>query len=419
MLLLMVTLCTSVLTFNMLISKEHKYFIWIASTTLALLSAISPFAVDGMNPAIPTIAETLGVKLNQVEMLITSYLLGLTVGQLFGGPLSDSFGRKPIAIIGIIIYILASVAIPQTNSIDVIYLLRFIQAIGGGFSVVVNIAIIRDLFNDKDLAQAISLVGAIAMLAPLFAPVLGTIILTTWGWEAIFYGLAIIAAVIATVFYIILPESRDKALITKKISFKQALGSYKIFFSDRYATLIMFSISATAGGLFTYITVSPTIFMGFYGFDEITYTKIFLSLLTGNIILNISNIKLVKIYGASKMASIGLTIFVISSVALAVATTFGKPPFIYIYIPLLGYISSLALIYTNMVSLVMERFKSIAGAANAVIGVVRFLVGAIAGAIVSLLYNETLIPIGVGLSIFAIASALLFYFAVKRADTPN
>lgn len=403
---------------EMVLQRTNRYFMLIVSILLAVISTISPFAIDGMSPAIPTIAKDLGVEVNHMELMVTFYLLGLTIGQFLGGPLSDSFGRIKVLITGIAIYSISSFTIPHCDSLELIWGLRTLQAVGGGFSVVINVAIIRDLFKDNEIAQVVSLVGTISMIAPLIAPTLGTFVLTHFGWRAIFSSLSVYSLIVLIIFISIIPESRDRKLITNRLTPKQLVHSYKLFFKNRKAVWFILSTSFISAGLFSYITVSPTIFMEYYNFSPETYTKMFLALICVNVILSIANVKIVKRVGPEMMAKIGITMFVTGSVFIFTATLLGSD-FTYIYTGLMIYIGSLGVMFANIVSLIIKMFKRVAGAANAVIGVTRFLFSAIVGTITSLAYDGTLIPMGIVLLICGIGTAVTFYIAIKLPEPPN
>jgi DHA1 family bicyclomycin/chloramphenicol resistance-like MFS transporter len=171
----------------MALKITHKYFTVILSLSLALLTALSPFAIDTYLSAMPDMASFFGVGINMIEITLTIYFLGFALGNFIGGPLSDSFGRKKIALTGIVLYCLAAFAIPFSHEIYMVWLLRLLQAFGGGFASVTAMVFVKDLFKGKQVAKLATLIGMIMMLAPLFAPVIGGTLLLLGSWKLIFF----------------------------------------------------------------------------------------------------------------------------------------------------------------------------------------------------------------------------------------
>jgi len=177
----------------MTIKKTDKYFITVTSVLLAFLTALSPLAIDTYLSAMPVMAGYFGVGLNKIELSLTIYFMGFAAGNFLGGPLSDSFGRKTLALTGILLYMVTALAVPFCTQIEYVWVLRALQAFGGGFASVTAMVFVKDWFEGKQVARLATIIGMIMMFAPLAAPVMGTILLKAAGWKSIFYFLAIIA----------------------------------------------------------------------------------------------------------------------------------------------------------------------------------------------------------------------------------
>ena len=159
---------------------------------LAIIVALSPFAIDTYLPAIPAMAEFFTVDIHLIELSIPIYLIGFAFGQIIGGPISDNHGRKWIGIIGLSLFFLSSFAIIYVETVQQLWIFRFIQAFGGGFGLVICAAVVRDLYDGKDAAKIFTLISLIMMIAPLIAPSIGAILLQYYSWKAIFVLLAIL-----------------------------------------------------------------------------------------------------------------------------------------------------------------------------------------------------------------------------------
>ena len=268
----------------MKVKTTHKYFIPIITVLLAFLTAMSPFATDTYLSAMPTIAKYYNVKINLVEITLTLYFLGFAAGNFFGGPLSDSFGRKRIALIGVCLYCISALLIPFSPRIEFIWILRFTQAFGGGFATVTTMVFVRDWFEGRQVAKMATMIGMIMMLAPLFAPVIGGALLEIFNWQAIFFFMVFYSVVLFVSFFLIMPESREKHLITKKITLNQFIGKYKIFFSNTNAVFMLLAISSAVAGMFTFLTGVSFMYIEYFGVDE----SIFPILFAANIILNVA-----------------------------------------------------------------------------------------------------------------------------------
>jgi len=191
---------------------------------LALLTATTPFAIDTYLPAMPTMAQDFDVPLSSIELSISLFLIGFALGQLIGGPVSDRFGRRMSATIGLTLFALASFAAAFATSVESFLLFRFLQAFGGGFATVVSNATVRDHFTGKESAQILSMIQSIMYIAPLLAPVIGSLLLHFASWNAIFIFLG---------FYFANLSHHSNALP------KHALCSYWKFFCCR--TLYIFN----------------------------------------------------------------------------------------------------------------------------------------------------------------------------------
>ena len=170
---------------------------------LASIIAIGPFSIDTFLPAIPVMAETFNVPINSAELLISTFLVGFAFGQILGGPLSDRLGRKPVAIIGLLLLLVTSLLVALSESITVGLIMRFVQGFGGGFTVVLAAAIVRDKFQGYQIARTLSLIGMIMLVAPIIAPAFGTAILLYFDWQGIFYSLAIYAFIFTAFGYLL------------------------------------------------------------------------------------------------------------------------------------------------------------------------------------------------------------------------
>ncbi len=396
------------MTKKFLISRDNRFFIAQITFLLALLTALSPFATDTYIPALPTMADFFGVPINMVEVSLTVYFIGVAVGQFFGGPLSDSFGRKTVALCGVFLFGSSSLLAVFIKDVELLWLLRFIQAIGGGGASVVNMAFVRDWFEGKDVARVSSLIGMIMMLAPLVAPIIGSFLLVSMGWQSIFIFMSSVASLVFMLFLFVMPESRHPQHITKRLTARQLIGSYRTIFSSPKAVMLILANSFAVAGMFTFLTGSSFMYIEFFQID----VKLFPIYFGANIIMNVAltflNYRLVKTISPAKILHVGLVIQLISGIILFFAVRQDSPQLWLVFSMMVVFIGSLGLIFSNTVALVLNQFPQISGSANAVIGVIRFAFSGVVGSLLALFHTGNLVPIGTIMGLCTIIAYALF-----------
>ncbi|MEO7487849.1 MAG: Bcr/CflA family efflux MFS transporter, partial [Ferruginibacter sp.] len=234
---------------------------------LGFLSAIAPFSIDMYLPGFPAIAKDLHTSIENVAYSLSSFFIGVCIGQVLCGPLLDRYGRKMPLYIGMLLYILATVGCVFTKSVEVLIALRFLQAIGGCVSMVAPRAIIRDLFPVEESAKIFSYMILILGVSPIIAPTAGSYIITYFGWHAIFIILTILAVLLLAAVLTGLPESKqpDPGYSLRP---KVILASFKIVLWQPQFFIYAVTGAISSAGLFAYLAGSPYVFMKFFGTTE-------------------------------------------------------------------------------------------------------------------------------------------------------
>lgn len=394
------------------LTPERRYFTTIMTIILAMVTAMSPFAIDTYLAAMPTMADYFNVELNKIELTLSLYYLGFALGNFIGGPLSDSFGRKRVALTGMVLYGLAAVSIPYLPNVEMVWGFRLIQAFGGGFASVTAMVFVRDLFEGKMVAKLATIISMIMMLAPLFAPVVGTAFLKLGSWKTIFFFLSLYAVLIFLVYLIIMPESRKKEYITKTINREQIFGKYKVFFANKVAVFILLSTSFSMSGMFVFITGASFIYLEYFGFEEGQFPILFGANVVLNVVLSLLNTQLLRKFSPEGIMKTGVGLQVLAA-AILLGVVMVKPNFWGVFLPIVLYVGSLGMIFGNATAIILNRMPHISGSANATIGVTRFVFSFIMSALPALFYNGTLIPIG-AIVFFCALMALVFYMLFNR-----
>jgi len=300
----------------MTIQQSSKKFIPVLTVVMAALAAMSPLATDTYIAALPQIATEFGVGLNIAELTISLYFFGFAVGNFIGGPLSDSFGRKTVALVGVSLYGLAGLAIPLCPKIEYVLLLRFVQAFGGGFATVTTNVFIRDWYSGKQVARFITIISMIIGMAPLLAPVLGTWLIHWWGWRSVFVFLFGFALLLFLSVFFLIPESRPQHLLTRKLSGRHLLEKYRAFFASRQSTVMLFAISLPMAGLYVFITSASFIYIKYFGVDPMKFPLFFGSNVLLNMLLSLLNTYLLRRYKPEQILRAGLLIQLFAAVKI-------------------------------------------------------------------------------------------------------
>lgn len=352
---------------------------------LAALTALTPLAIDAYLPAIPQMASDLATSIHDTEISLSLYLAGFAIGQIFGGPFSDHFGRRAATGSGLSIFCVGTLGIIFSQDIHSVWLFRVIQAIGGGVAVVNAAAVIRDLSHGKDSARHLSNMAVIMMLAPLLAPLIGMIILHLSGWRLIFVFLLVYGLSIGTALFLRLPETRKKA--TERTSmFKR----YAMVLSHRCALGFIFSQCFALAGMFAFITGSPSVYMGYFDISETVYPFLFGLNVIGMMLANRLNIRLLHYYRPQFLLSLGQAAQVLTSlILLSYVSLATEPNLVIMVILLILFIASMGLIVSNATSSTVEFFPQNSATATALLGSIGFAAGALSGSLVGLLGDGT------------------------------
>lgn len=376
---------------------------------LASLAAIAPLAVDMYLPAMHDMASQLAQPIEQVELSISTFLIGFAIGQLLGGSTSDRFGRKPVIFFGLLIYTISSIGLAMADSLELLLFLRFIQAIGGGAATVNSPAIVRDRFEGAQVAKTLSMVAMVMMSAPLVAPILGSLIHASLGWRAIFWILAGYALLIMLIFMVKLPESRTKQ--DRKVLSKP-LQSYKRILSDpmlqRYLLILTFGFST----MFVFLTSASYLYLEHYQQPASMFPWLFGANIALMIVLNRVNIYFLNRYSAQQILSVGATIQWVSAILLFVSLTLFDNLWLTV-IPISMMVGSLGLVSANGMSLALAHFRDISGTVASLIGVFEFAFGALFGLIWSYLHDQTPLPIAY-MAILTTSLSMLVLWKVGR-----
>jgi len=381
---------------------------------LASIMALSPLAIDMYLPAMPVLAEYLATDMPMVQNSLSVYLFGYALGLVLFGPMADKYSRRKMVLLGVSGFLLASLLQPFVSNIEQFLSLRFSQAFISSAATVVVPSAIREYYK-KDTAKGLSYVSMIMMLAPMIAPTIGSVLLIAHSWQMIFYVLSFYSVVVLILVVKYLPEVvRSSKAEDKQISF---LARYKIVFSNNEARLDIISSMTISLAFFAYITAIPFVYLTVFKVSEFSFSVLFGITVVALMSSHFINTRLVVRKGSRKMLGYGLSCALIAAIALLVVNYFSLP-LVYTVLSILPLMGGISMVAVNSDALVITKFPEHAGTATAVIGTLRFGIGALAGPILTYFYDGSALPFAV-LMFSAVLVVLLCQVIINRNEKIN
>ena len=380
---------------------------------LGLLSALGPFSIDMYLPGFPAIAADLSVSVDEISYSLSSFFAGVCIGQLLCGPLLDRFGRKMPLITGMLLYIVASIGCVLSNSIELLIICRFFQALGGCVGMVAPRAVIRDIFPLEENARIFSLMILILGVSPIVAPTAGSYLISAFGWHSVFVVLTIIGIITLLAVVLGLPESRQPdpthSLKAKPI----LLNFYSVLKVPQFYTYsLMGAISSAA--LFAYLSGSPFVFMELFGVSEQGYGIIFAIIAGGLILCSQLNNRLLKKYTSEQITVVTLSIQTAVGIALLIGTAFNWLDLYSTVVLISLFLSCQGFAFPNSSALSMAPFSHNAGSASALMGAMQMAFGAFTAAVIGWCNPTSALPLAVIMATCAIIALLILFFGTRK-----
>lgn len=343
---------------------------------IALLATIGPMGIDMYLPSIPAMAQSLQTTEGAIQFSLMTFFFGLMLGQLFYGPLSDKFGRKPLIYLGLSIFILASIGCAMATSASSLQWLRFIQGLGGSIGMVIAFAIIKDQFQGPAMGKMMSMVLAILGLSPVAAPLIGDGLQALGSWRNIFLFLSVYAAVVMFLVAIKLPETRSIAL-RQEFKLADTFQNYSKIISDRKFIIYALTLCIAQAGFFAYIAGSASVFISEYQLSSTQFSLLFALNAFGLIAAAILNPKLHEKFGPLKAYKIINISFLLTMLVLLGCFLVGLNQLIILCIGVFIAVALLGFIMPTGSQLALMHQHKLAGTASALLGALQFGFGAL------------------------------------------
>ena len=379
---------------------------------LGALSAIGPLTIDAYLPALPALSAEMGATDSQAQLTLTGLLLGLGLGQLLVGPLSDAVGRRRPLLFGLAAHGLMSVLCALAPSITMLTVTRTLQGLAGAAVAVVSMAVVRDLFSGIKAAQLLSRLMLVVGVAPILAPSLGSALLSFTSWRGIFVVLALVAVGMFVLALVALPETLP-VVRRQRGNVRGSLAAYRVLLTDRLFVVMVLVSGLMFATLFAYISGAPFILQELYGLSPGEFGVAFSVNAVGLVVLTQVNPLLVRRYSPVRVLLASLVISTLGSVGLVVTTATGFGGFVGFMVPLFFVVSAAGLAFPNAPAIALNRHGESAGSAAALLGSAQFVIGGAIAPLVGALGNGTPVPMA-GVILGASALALVLFLSARR-----
>jgi DHA1 family bicyclomycin/chloramphenicol resistance-like MFS transporter len=378
---------------------------------MAALMALNALAIDIMLPGLQQIGAALGVENeNHRQYVVSAYLFGFGIAQLFYGPISDRFGRRTPLLIGLGIYIVSAIAVVFVPSFAGLLILRFIQGIGSAATRVISVSIVRDVFGGRAMAEVMSLIMMVFMIVPIIAPGTGQLVLLFGDWHLIFVFIAVVAVIVTIWVARKLPETLDPADV-RPFTVKSIVAGFLIVLTNRMALCYTLASTFIFGALFGFINSAQQVYVGIYQLG-VWFPVAFAAVALFMSISAFLNSRWVGRLGMRKLSHAAIIGFVVVTFLWLTVQLLSSEP-----MPFLLFLAFFAmamflfgLIASNFNSLAMEPLGHVAGTASSVLGFMGTVGGAIIGASIGQAFDGTATPMVAGF--FTVSVIGLFFVLI-------
>ena len=386
---------------------------------ISLMMSITALSTDSMLPALSQIGEELNVvNANDPQLIVSALFLGMAVGQLFFGPLSDSMGRKRPVFIGFGIFIFGSILSATANNFNIMLAGRLIQGLGISGPRAIIMALVRDRYKGRLMARVMSFVMTVFILVPMLAPTIGQAVMSFSGWRGIFVSLIVFSLIAITWFGLRMPETLPKEH-RSEFSIRRIFNATREIVGVRIAIGYTISTGLIGGAFLGYLNSAQQIFAEQYALGDLF--PIFFAAVSGSLgLASFSNSRLVMRYGMRLLVHRALqAILALAAVGLTVAIlTGGQPPLWFLMTYLMLTFFSIGILFGNQNAMAMDPLGHLAGMGAAIVGSLSTLVQMPLGTLIGQSYNGTVIPLLVGIASMAVLSLIVVTWA-EKGQTPE
>jgi len=380
---------------------------------LGLISAIGPFAIDMYLPALPSIGHSLGASMGAVQASLMSFFIALALGQLVYGPASDMLGRKPPLYFSLSLFALGSVGCALAPDIQTLVALRFVQGLGASAGMVICRAIVRDLHTGVDAARLMSLLMLVFSVAPILAPLAGSLLIEWASWRGVFWAVTVIAAVALVVLATSLSETRPAAQ-RQDSTIRSAVRAYGVLLRNRKFLGLVFIGAFGMASFFSYLANSPFVMINHFGLTPRQFSLAFA--LNAASFIGVSQFtgKAAARFGLVRMVRFSVTGYAVMMSLLLLQNLLGLDRLDVLIVMMLIGFGFLGLVVPATSVLALEAHGAIAGTASALMGTLQLATGALLMAVVSRFVDGSPLPMIAGIAGSALVALALAWATLRK-----
>ncbi|MGY2045832.1 multidrug effflux MFS transporter [Pseudomonas pergaminensis] len=382
---------------------------------LTVLIALPRVTLDMHLPALPAMADAFQTSDSQLQLILTLYALGSAISLLVSGPLTDRFGRRPVLLAGLFLYVLATAACALADNIAVLIIARLFQALGGCCTTVIGRVIVRDYFDRNEQARLLGLISMAMAISPMAAPVLGSLMLPFIHWRGLFVLLGVIGAVLCLVVYRRLPETRPAEVAAAPP--RGLLRIYGQLLRDRYFLRYSVAIGCVYSTYFPFISESSALLQRGFHLSATAYALVFAATISGYMLGANLFRRLVRRFEADRLIVAGIGVNVLGSGILALATVALPGEWLAIVLPMVLIMVSVGMVIPACQLSVLQPYGAIAGTASGLFFFTQMFLTAVSSWATGLLSDGTSAPL---VMMTALASVLLgtSWLALQQKAAP-
>lgn len=383
---------------------------------IGALAAMGPFSIDLYLPAFGAIAEDLQASPDQVQATLSTYFVGLAAGQLVVGPLSDRFGRRGPLLVGLLLYVLASLGAAVTANITTLAAWRGVQGLGACAGLVGSRAVLRDRFAPGDMARVLSMVMLVMGLAPIVAPLVGAMMHEALGWRALFVALAGYGALVLAAVFVALPETLESP---RRSSVAEVARGYLQLFRVRPFISYAVAGSLSQAALFVYIASSSFVFTEVYHLSTTAFAVLFAANASGLILASQLNERALRRVSLSRIIPVVLGVQALASLGIVFAVLTGVGGIVGVAVPLFVSVASLGFGFPNTTAAAMGPVGDRAGLGAALLGTLQYGTAGVATLLAGQLYDGTALPMAGGMAVASLAACAVLLALVPTSSEPR
>ncbi|MBI6613567.1 multidrug effflux MFS transporter [Pseudomonas simiae] len=382
---------------------------------LTALIALPRVTLDMHLPALPAMADYFHTSDSQLQLTLTLYALGSAISLLVSGPLTDRFGRRPVLLVGLFLYVLATAACALADNLAVLIIARLFQALGGCCTTVIGRVIVRDYFDRDEQARLLGLISMAMAISPMAAPVLGSLMLPFINWRGLFVLLGGIGAVLCGVVYRRLPETRPPEVAAAPP--QGLLRLYGQLLRDRYFLRYALAIGCVYSTYFPFISESSALLQRGFHLSATAYALVFAATISGYMLGANLFRRLVRRFDPDRLIAVGIGLNLLGSVTLALATTALPGEWLAIVLPMVLIMVSVGMTIPACQLSVLQPYGAIAGTASGLFFFTQMLLTAVSSWATGLMSDGTSAPLVIMTSV---ASVLLVtsWLALQQKAAP-